>query len=120
MFASIVSSLIDLAYLDKDAAHYVNTYGITDCETFDRDMLIGSISDAHKDLHGIRPRWYNWDEMTTEALVGMLHGIALELDEQCKTEAEQEAEHVEACQHYMATGKPATHNPFANLASLLA
>ncbi len=50
----------------------------------------------------------------------MLHGIALELDEQCKTEAEQEAEHTEACQQYLATGKPATHQPFAALATLLA
>jgi hypothetical protein len=38
-----------------------------------RDALAQDISDMYKEMHGIRPRWYNWQEMPLEALE-RLHG----------------------------------------------
>ena len=35
--------------------------------TWNRDDLVGYISDRYKELNGIRPR-FNWDEWSTEEL----------------------------------------------------
>ena len=35
---------------------------------WDRDDLISAISDTYKEIHGIRPRWFDFDSMTYEQL----------------------------------------------------
>lgn len=129
--AALATSLIEMAdhagyYRSGEpvAAHYANTYGIFDCDTYERECMLGYISDTYKELNGIRPRWIDFDSMTTAEMAAMCE----KLSEECKwhymEEEEQEAilaaEQAEANAKYMADGKAATHNPFAGLRELLA
>jgi len=45
-----------------------------------RDSLISYISDAYKDLHGMRPRFYNWDVMTVAQLTSEANELSDALD----------------------------------------
>lgn len=55
----------------------------------ERSLLIGSISDSYKERYGIRPRFYNWDEMS-------LADLQEALDRLIPTEEELEADRLEA------------------------
>lgn len=47
-----------------------------------RDMVISCISDTYKDIHGIRPRWMNFDGMTFEQLGDLLTELQKEAEEE--------------------------------------
>lgn len=50
---------------------------VENCPTLNvRDALIMQISDNYKDMHGIRPRWINFDGLTDQELI--------ELDEEVR------------------------------------
>ena len=55
------------SFLSEDLNHW-SGYGIHTVEDFKRDSLISYISDTYKDIHGIRPRWMNLNEMSLAAL----------------------------------------------------
>lgn len=129
--AALASSLIDLAdhagyYRSGDsvAAHYANTYGIFDCDTFERVCMQDYISDTYKDLNGIRPRWIDFDSMTTAEMAALCDKLSDECKWYYMEEEEREAilaaNQAETNAKYMADGKAATHNPFAGLRELLA
>ena len=46
-----------------------------------RDIMIGNISDMFKDMHGVRPRHYNWNEMTDKDLEALEAEISAEYDD---------------------------------------
>lgn len=46
-----------------------------------RDALICQISDNYKDMHGIRPRWINFDGLSDEELINLDEEIRREHDD---------------------------------------
>ena len=50
------------------------------------DALSGAIYDLYKYVHGVRPRWMNFDEMSVEELEKMHHELTAELDQQAQDE----------------------------------
>lgn len=71
--------------------------GITTVEEFEFDSMASTIYDLYKDVHGIRPRWINFDEMSYEELDSMYKSLLDELDAQSSyeeylAEIEKEAE----------------------------
>jgi hypothetical protein len=56
-----------------------------------KDQLAATHYDFYKDVHGIRPRWFNYDEMTEAELEAALDQLGKESEIQAKIEAEAEA-----------------------------
>ena len=72
---------------------YWNDQGIFTVEDYERDSLITSVYEMHKDAYGVKGRHYNFKEMSNEDL-------QKELDSLCKVakeSAEQEKKWEEAC-----------------------
>ncbi len=53
-----------------------------------RDQLAATHYDFYKDVHGIRPRWMNYDAMTEEQLEEELEQLSREAEVQAAEEAE--------------------------------
>lgn len=53
-----------------------------------RDQLAATHYDFYKDVHGIRPRWMNYDAMTEEQLEQELEQLGREAEVQAAEEAE--------------------------------
>ncbi len=53
-----------------------------------RDQLAATHYDFYKDVHGIRPRWMNYDAMTEEQLEQELDQLSREAEVQAAEEAE--------------------------------
>lgn len=64
-----------------------------------RDQLAATHYDFYKDVHGIRPRWMNYDAMTEAQLEAELEQLGKEADVQAKREAEQHAKAAEDVEH---------------------
>lgn len=45
-----------------------------------RDQLAATHYDMYKDVHGIRPRWMNYDAMTEQELEAELNQLSVELE----------------------------------------
>lgn len=63
-----------------------------------KEQLAATHYDFYKDVHGIRPRWYNYDQMSEEELEKELETLSIECEEQENLRREQEklaAERVE-------------------------
>lgn len=73
----------------SDEKHWAE-YGIHTVEDYKRYILECSISDAHKDLYGCRPRYMNFKEMTMEQLEAELEKIASALREEFENEKKNE------------------------------
>ncbi len=56
-----------------------------------KDQLAATHYDFYKDVHGVRPRWYNYDEMSETDLEAELDQLSKEAEVQAKIEAEQQA-----------------------------
>lgn len=48
--------------------------------TWNKDDLIGYISDAYKDLHGIRPRFFDWDAMSIPELEAEADALSAQIE----------------------------------------
>jgi hypothetical protein len=68
----------------------------------DRDSLISYIYDEYKTAHGIRPRWVNFDEMSTTALQQMAQQVSDDCEAAAEYEAQQEAKAVERFEALLA------------------
>lgn len=69
-------------------------------EALYRDGLYSQISDVHKEIHGIRPRWINPDVLSTSELEAILARLYEESEEVFAHERrEREADEL-AQQHY--------------------
>lgn len=79
----------------SDPAHWEG-YGITTIAQYERHCLVSSIWDAYKDVHGIRPRWIDFESMTIEELQKMEEGIYVEAREEFEREQRAEDLAVEA------------------------
>ena len=53
-----------------------------------KEQLAATHYDFYKDVHGIRPRWMNYDAMTEEQLEQELEQLGREAEVQAKEEAE--------------------------------
>jgi len=60
-----------------------------------RDQLAATHYDFYKSVHGIRPRWMDYDAMTEADLEAELDRLGAEAEVQAKLEAEAEAEAIE-------------------------
>jgi len=56
-----------------------------------RDQLAATHYDFYKSVHGIRPRWMDYDAMTEADLEAELDRLSKEAEVQAQMEAEQEA-----------------------------
>jgi hypothetical protein len=72
-----------------------------------RCQAIEAYSDSYKEIHNIRPRWVNYDDLTTEAIASMTDALYADRDAE---KAEDEAKVAKAMDE-----TPLTHNPFAAL-----
>ena len=48
--------------------------------TWNRDDLVGYISDRYKELNGIRPRFFDWDAMSIEELEAEADYISAQIE----------------------------------------
>lgn len=55
-----------------------------------KEQLAATHYDFYKDVHGIRPRWMNYDAMTEQELEQELEQLGREAEVQAKEEAEQQ------------------------------
>jgi hypothetical protein len=55
-----------------------------------RDQLAATHYDYYKDVHGIRPRWMNYDAMTEQELEQELEQLGREAEVQAKEDAERQ------------------------------
>jgi len=55
-----------------------------------KEQLAATHYDFYKDVHGIRPRWMNYDGMTEQELEQELEQLGREAEVQAKEEAEQQ------------------------------
>ena len=60
-----------------------------------RDQLAATHYDFYKSVHGIRPRWMDYDAMTEAQLEAELDQLSKEAEVQAKLEAEAEAEAIQ-------------------------
>lgn len=55
-----------------------------------KEQLAATHYDFYKDVHGIRPRWMNYDLMTEEELEQELEQLGRDSEQQAKIEAEEQ------------------------------
>ena len=60
--------------ITSDLAHWQEA-GIETPEQFDRCMAIEAYSNHYKAVHGIRPRWVNFDKLTTAQIEDKISDI---------------------------------------------
>lgn len=48
--------------------------------TWNRDDLVGYISDTYKELNGIRPRFFDWDAMTIQELEAEADALSAQVE----------------------------------------
>lgn len=81
-------------------------YGVVSAADLIRRDAIATHSDSYKEMNGIRPRWVNYDALSTEEIEAMTERLYAEEAE----EARRAARKAEAM-----AATPLTHNPFAAL-----
>lgn len=91
----------------EDPAHWAG-YGITTVDEYQHYLAQADHWDTYKDIHGIRPRWVNYAEMTTEE-------IEAETERELDTYNSRKRIEEEAIAATKRDPVPLTHNPFANL-----
>jgi len=91
--------------------------GIHTGEQLRRSLAIGEYSDTYKEINGIRPRWVNFDDVSTEEIEAMVTDL-LETEERARKAEEARKVEAEARRAEALTCTPLTHNPFAALAGL--
>jgi hypothetical protein len=73
--------------LVSDPAHWAESDIFTPSE-LDHYLLVSSISDTFKDVYGVRPRHYDFNNMTVDELKALNDSLYDELDEENRLEAE--------------------------------
>lgn len=73
-----------------DLDHWAQ-YGVHTVEDFKRYELESYIWDCYKDVHGIRPRWINFSEMSTAEMQEMADNLAKEVTESIEREEKEQA-----------------------------
>jgi hypothetical protein len=64
-----------------------------------KEQLAATHYDFYKDVHGVRPRWMNYDEMTEAQLEAELDQLSKEAEVQAKAEAIAHAKAAEDVEH---------------------
>lgn len=67
-----------------------------------RQQLIESHYNIHKDIHGIKPRWINYDEYSLEQLIELVESICNERDREIKASAQELEDAVKLAMSYGA------------------
>lgn len=67
-------------------------YGVYNIAQYEREMLIGNIVDLHKDVHGFKDRYTNWDAMSMQDLEYYYNSLLriAGLDQEYEEKLEQE------------------------------
>ena len=76
-------------YPTTDLAHWAE-YGIYTIAQYERYNMESTIWDLYKDVHGIRPRWMNFEAMSDAELEAEYNSLLVELEEENKREAEEQ------------------------------
>ena len=84
--------------------------GIFTVEQFEHSSLVGNYVDFYKSLHGIKPRWINFDHCSIQDLQDMMDDLQREQDDRIAWELEGDRKEREARE-----ATPLTQNPFAGL-----
>ena len=66
-----------------DESHWEG-YGVTTVDQYEHYMLGETIINVYKDVHGMKPRWVNFDDMTMLEMEDMLNGLRDDAAEQQK------------------------------------
>lgn len=104
-------------YLVEEASHW-EEYGITTGDQLDAYLAFQNYVDCYKDVHGIKPRWMNWEQKTAgewEEELDKLYDIEKH-NYEFQQEQDKEADAYEAA---AMAGTELTHNPFGCLANLV-
>jgi len=102
-----------IAWVNEDPDHrgattwledinYWNGQGIYTVADFKRYLIEGDIWDLYKDVHGIRPRWINFDAMTLEDLEAFMDGLLEDLQEENERRAIEEAHAIQKFEKLIA------------------
>lgn len=70
----------------EDPKHWAE-YGVDTVEQYQRYMAIATYVDSYKDVHGIRPSWMNFDDLSLEEIEVMLDTMAEDLEASIELEA---------------------------------
>jgi hypothetical protein len=92
----------------SDPAHWAE-YGITTVAQYEHHMVAETYIDVYKSVHGIKPRWVDFEALSTEEISDMLDSIC-EMDRQ--ENLSQEEYEAECVADYVPTPAP-INNPFA-------
>ena len=65
----------------EDPEHW-KRMGVTTVEQYEHYMMSMTIYDLYKEVHGIRPRWYDFDSMSYEEMKKLYDGLLEELESQ--------------------------------------
>ena len=65
----------------EDLEHW-KRMGVTTVEQYEHYMMSMTIYDLYKEVHGIRPRWYDFDSMSYEEMKKLYDGLLEELESQ--------------------------------------
>jgi hypothetical protein len=74
-----------------DIAHWA-AYDIFTIDAYEHYMASAEHTDCYKDLNGIKPRWMDYDNMTTKEIHQETLGLYGEAKEQIRFREEQDAE----------------------------
>lgn len=55
-----------------------------------KEQLAATHYDFYKDVHGVRPRWMNYDEMSEADLISELDNLSIQAERQAKEDAIRE------------------------------
>lgn len=103
-------------FTTTDEIEHWAEYGIFNIEQYRHFSAVGCYIDVYKSIHGIKPRWMDFSQMTTEQ-------IYEDLDHMVKAEQRWEQEQKEAEAKIIAERKRNNqyrpNNPFAGLDQLI-
>ena len=75
---------------------YWNDQGIFTVEDYERDSLITSVYEMHKDAYGVKGRHYNFDKMSNEDLEKELNHLCEVAKREAEIEKRQEEDNLKA------------------------
>jgi len=75
----------------SDADHWAG-YGVFSVDEYERYLAINMHSELYKGIHGIRPRWFDYDRMTTGEINEMNRQMADEAEKEYKAELKERRE----------------------------
>lgn len=102
----------------SDIDHWAEC-GIFNIAQYEHSSAVGIYMDVYKDVHGVKPRWMNFNQMTTEEIYQELDNLTKQAELQRLDEEAYEAEQKRLHQERKKLNSYKPNLPFANLKSLM-